>query len=26
MRNPIRLKNFRLRFLPYYAAGLLVLI
>jgi len=26
MRNPIRLKNFRLRFLPCYAAGLLVLI
>ncbi|MCG8587710.1 MAG: isoprenylcysteine carboxylmethyltransferase family protein [Proteobacteria bacterium] len=24
MRNPIRLKNFRLRFLPYYAVGLLV--
>jgi protein-S-isoprenylcysteine O-methyltransferase Ste14 len=26
MRNPIRLKNFRLRFLPYYAVGIVVLI
>jgi protein-S-isoprenylcysteine O-methyltransferase Ste14 len=25
MRNPIRLKNFRPRFLPYYAVGILVL-
>lgn len=26
MRNPIRLKNFRLRFLPYYALGVVVLV
>lgn len=26
MRNPIRLKNFRLRFLPYIAIGLVVVI
>ena len=26
MRNPIRLKNLQLRFLPYYVAGVLVLL
>lgn len=26
MRNPIRLKNLSLRFLPYYAAGLAILV